>query len=195
VTSDPDGTNEQILTVPGQPGYEDRAPQWSPDGEMITWMAQEDEQCCGDRDIWAMNENGSGKTNLTNFGGDPYGDMFPSWSPDGGGGEDAGWAPGEDPGGRLSGFLGGKGSGGVRSNAAAPGIYCVTADALPSAEAAGVSDCVEDYAPGTRVRLVVRAAAGSVFTGWRGACAGTATACWVTVGPETKVAAVFQPQR
>ncbi|MDQ3455040.1 MAG: hypothetical protein M3513_06185 [Actinomycetota bacterium] len=63
----------------------------------------------------------------------------------------------------------------------------MTADALPSAEAAGASDCVEDYAPGTRVRLVVRAAAGSVFTGWRGACTGTATACWVTVGPDTRV--------
>ncbi len=82
MTSDPDGTNEQILTVPGQPGYEDRAPQWSPDGEMITWMAQENEPCCGDWDIWAMNEDGSGQTNLT-FDDEPYGDMFPTWSPDG----------------------------------------------------------------------------------------------------------------
>lgn len=225
VTSDPDGANEQILTVPEQPGYEDRAPQWSPDGDMITWMAQENEPCCGDWDIWAMKEDGSGQTNLTNFQDDPYGDMFPSWSPDGteilfqsnrdsgwymdlfavtaptvlpppvqeavlpglrqlteGGGQDADWAPGQDVGGRLSVFLAGQGRGVVRSTAAAPGIACGR-------------DCEDSYAAGSSVVLVAKAATGSVFAGWRGACAGTTTVCRVTVGADTTVAALFVPRR
>jgi Tol biopolymer transport system component len=89
VTADPDGSNETLVTtannMPDGNSYEDRAPDWSPDGEMIVWMAQYDESCCGDWDIWAMNEDGSGKTNLTDDG-DHWmgpGDTSPSWAPDG----------------------------------------------------------------------------------------------------------------
>jgi Tol biopolymer transport system component len=89
VTADTDGANETLVTtandMPDGNSYEDRAPGWSPDGEMIVWMAQYDESCCGDWDIWAMNEDGSGKTNLTDDG-DFWlgsGDGFPTWSPDG----------------------------------------------------------------------------------------------------------------
>lgn len=81
VTMDPDGSNQTPLTVAHEPGYEDRYPNWSPDGEMIVWMAQENEPCCGTWDVWAMNEDGSGQTNLT--GDVPGTDWFPSWSPDG----------------------------------------------------------------------------------------------------------------
>jgi Tol biopolymer transport system component len=34
---------------------------------------------CGDWEIWAMNADGSGATNLTD---NPAGDWYPSWSPD-----------------------------------------------------------------------------------------------------------------
>jgi Tol biopolymer transport system component len=78
VTANPDGTDEAILTLATQ---EDRAPAWSPDGSMIAFMSQFDEPCCGDWEIWAMNRDGTGLTNLTNEPG--AGDVAPSWSPDG----------------------------------------------------------------------------------------------------------------
>lgn len=87
-TIDPDGTNEaQITTANDIDGnsYEDHYPSWDPTGEMIVWMSQYDESCCGDWDVWAMNEDGSGKTNLTDDGDAWSGpaDWFPTWSPDG----------------------------------------------------------------------------------------------------------------
>ncbi|HEX8581627.1 MAG TPA: hypothetical protein VF640_04835 [Acidimicrobiales bacterium] len=87
VTTDPDGSNEVMVTNSIELGvsYEDHYPSWDPTGEMIVWMSQYDEACCGDWDVWAMNEDGSGKTNLTDDGDQWSGpaDWFPSWSPDG----------------------------------------------------------------------------------------------------------------
>ena len=85
VAIDSDGTNEQNLTAGDEARYEDWSPDWSPDGTKIVWMAQVN--CCwsGDSeqwDVWAMNADGSGRSNLTQ---NPAGDWFPSWSSDGSG--------------------------------------------------------------------------------------------------------------
>jgi hypothetical protein len=69
----------------------------------------------------------------------------------------------------------GRGSGTVKSSRA--GIACG-------------SDCTEAVAPGTRTKLTAKAASGSVFAGWSGACGGTAT-CAVTVNTATTVTATF----
>ena len=84
----PDGSDEQIISA-GDPGTdranyleEDRAPAWSPDGSMVVFMSQAQvPSCCGPWQIWAVNRDGSGATNLTN---DPaVNELWPSWSPDG----------------------------------------------------------------------------------------------------------------
>lgn len=88
VTVNPDGSGEQIVSV-GAPGTdraqfleEDRAPAWSPDGGKLVFMSQDQIQgCCGPWQIWAVNRDGTGATNLTNDAA--VNDMFPSWSPDG----------------------------------------------------------------------------------------------------------------
>ena len=69
----------------------------------------------------------------------------------------------------------GTGSGQVRSTPA--GIRCGT-------------DCTEAYANGTVVTLTASPAAGSTFTGWSGACAGTGT-CAVTMNAAKAVTATF----
>ena len=88
VTVNPDGSGEQIVTV-GNPGTDramfledDRAPAWSPDGSKLVFMSQDQIfGCCGPWQIWAVNRDGTGATNLTN---DPTSnDMSPTWSPDG----------------------------------------------------------------------------------------------------------------
>ncbi|HEU5317224.1 MAG TPA: hypothetical protein VFX49_14030 [Chloroflexota bacterium] len=56
------------------------------------------------------------------------------------------------------------------------------------------ADCSELYNEGTVVNLTAVAAAGSVFTGWSGACAGTG-ACSVTMNAAKGVTATFQPAR
>jgi Ca2+-binding RTX toxin-like protein len=79
----PDGTGEVNLTnnfTEDENSREDWAPEWSPDGTKIVFMAQYDYPCCGDWEVWVMNADGSGQTNLTNH---PAGDTGPSWSPDG----------------------------------------------------------------------------------------------------------------
>ena len=75
---DPDGSNKRMLTTAD--GYDhDRNPAWSPDSSKITFMreiAAEGYQW----DIYIMNRDGSGQTNLTQH---PQADMFPTFSPDG----------------------------------------------------------------------------------------------------------------
>jgi Tol biopolymer transport system component len=80
LTMDPNGQNETNLTEDGFEGN-DEAPDWSPDGTMVVFMKQSQVGgCCEPWEIWAVNRDGSGDTNLTNH---PSDDMGPSWSPDG----------------------------------------------------------------------------------------------------------------
>jgi uncharacterized repeat protein (TIGR02543 family) len=55
------------------------------------------------------------------------------------------------------------------------------------------STCVASYASGWKVTLVASAATGSVFTGWSGACTGTASTCTVTMNANKTVTATFKP--
>jgi surface protein len=73
----------------------------------------------------------------------------------------------------------GTGSGTVTSSPA--GIDCGTA-------------CEANYASGTVVTLTAMAAGGSVFSGWSGACTGTASTCQVTISQARSVTATFTPQ-
>src|SRR5829696_1044732 len=80
LTMDPDGENEEILTGDSFDG-EDRGPDWSPDSTMVVFQKQSQVGgCCEPPEIWAVNRDGSGDTNLTH---DPSYDTGPSWSPDG----------------------------------------------------------------------------------------------------------------
>lgn len=72
-------TNDAINLTPNDttvtPVYQwnDEDPSWSPDGTQITYSTIQD--------VWKMNANGTGKTNLTIGSG---GGAEPAWSPDGG---------------------------------------------------------------------------------------------------------------
>jgi Tol biopolymer transport system component len=80
VTMDPGGQNETILSGDSFEG-DDRAPDWSPDSTKVVFMKQSQVGgCCEPWEIWGVNRDGSGDTNLTNH---PADDMGPSWSPDG----------------------------------------------------------------------------------------------------------------
>jgi hypothetical protein len=72
----------------------------------------------------------------------------------------------------------GSGSGTVTSNPA--GISCG-------------SRCQAQYDAGTFVTLTASAAGGSAFAGWSGACAGTASPCYVTMDEAKAVTATFVP--
>ena len=76
---------------------------------------------------------------------------------------------------RLDVATAGTGTGSVLSVPA--GIWCPT-------------DCRQGFSPGAAVRLTGRAASGSTFAGWSGACAGTGP-CDVSLGAERSVAAAF----
>jgi Tol biopolymer transport system component len=53
------------------------APDWSPDGTKIAFLSQTE---CSNPDIFVMNADGSGLTNLTQ---NPLAEYDPAWSPDG----------------------------------------------------------------------------------------------------------------
>jgi hypothetical protein len=55
----------------------------------------------------------------------------------------------------------------------------------------GATDCSETYSPGTAVTLTETPASGATFTGWGGACSGTATTCTVTMNASQNVTAAF----
>jgi len=84
----PDGSGEEILSG-GDPATdradfleEDRAPAWAPSGSMLVFMSQDQvPSCCGPWQLWGVNRDGSGASNLSND--TTVNDLFPSWSPDG----------------------------------------------------------------------------------------------------------------
>jgi TolB protein len=71
VAAHPDGSGLVVLTSSGV----DREPSWSPDGRIAFTNTS-----ANGSDIFAINADGTGLTNLTN---DPAADDSPAWSPDG----------------------------------------------------------------------------------------------------------------
>jgi len=78
---DADGTNPARLTEPARQLTDnaliERFPAISPDGTRIAFSRR---VAGGTDDIWGMNADGSGETNLTNI---PGNDLYPNFSPDG----------------------------------------------------------------------------------------------------------------
>jgi sugar lactone lactonase YvrE len=67
---DAGGTNPNRLTADGENFF----PVWSPDGTKIAFTSDRD----GNREIYVMNADGSGQTNVTH---DPADDFAPAWQP------------------------------------------------------------------------------------------------------------------
>jgi len=69
--------------MPGTGPYgESREPSWSPNGSKIVFTSRPDctEGRFGGTEIWVMNDDGTGETNIT---GDDFSDELPAFSPDG----------------------------------------------------------------------------------------------------------------
>jgi hypothetical protein len=56
------------------------------------------------------------------------------------------------------------------------------------------TDCSESYASGTKVTLTAKPTTGATFSGWSGACSGTAATCTVTMDAAKTVKAGFTAQ-
>lgn len=76
-----DGSNDTVLEseafISGIPFNTSRHPDWSPDGSQITYASTRN----GDLQIWSMNADGSGKTQVTSDPNTP--ENFSRFSPDG----------------------------------------------------------------------------------------------------------------
>ncbi len=84
----------------------------------------------------------------------------------------------------------GSGSGTVATTVApAPALNCTI-----TSGAADADSCSVLYAVGTSVTLAADPAEGSRFTGWSGACSGTA-ACSLSLGDSARVVAAFEESR
>jgi TolB protein len=70
-----DGSNQTRLST-DDANNKDYRPDWSPDGTKIAFTSYRD----GNFDIYVMNADGSGQTNISN---NPVDDFGPDWSPDG----------------------------------------------------------------------------------------------------------------
>ncbi len=57
--------------------------------------------------------------------------------------------------------------------------------------AAKIDDCKESYTEGATVTLTATPALGSIFAGWAGGCAGSATTCTVNLSSDQAVTAMF----
>jgi hypothetical protein len=76
--------------------------------------------------------------------------------------------------------------------AATAGAGTGTVASLPSGIACGAT-CTHDYDDGTEVTLTATPAAGSIFTGWSGACTASAGTCTVTLSQARSATATFVP--
>jgi TolB protein len=83
---DADGSNKTQLTTNGS-RVTASDPTWAPDGTHIAYTVVTQDAACfgGDSDLWVMNADGTGQTQITS-GGDANNlsyDVEPAWSPDG----------------------------------------------------------------------------------------------------------------
>jgi subtilisin family serine protease len=69
------------------------------------------------------------------------------------------------------------------------GLSCAT----PKAAGVSASNCSANFSNGTSVTLTATPTAGSAFTGWSGACTGTATICTLAMTAARSVTANFAP--
>ncbi len=79
------------------------------------------------------------------------------------------------------------GAGTVASSPA--GLSCAT----PTAAGTSAANCSANFSDGTSVKLTATPTVGSAFTGWSGACTGTATTCTLAMTAARSVTANFAP--
>ena len=121
----------------------------------------------------------------------------------GGGGSGGGETGGGSTGGGSTGGGGTGGNTGGGGGGSAPQAFALavtkdgTGSGTVSSAPAGIdcgADCSESYISGTVVTLTATATAGSVFSGWSGACMGSSSACAVTMDAARAVTATFALQ-